>query len=178
MFLLNILATGVTQPLTAFSGDQDAFSPYWQMSFPFFEIKRTEVNGKITGSAVAIDGDTMFVGSRVATVGTYIGIGAVYIYQRNATGPESWSLVQSLVSPVINTDTQGFGSSLSVHGNTLIVGEPNRNVGGATLSGAPIFLLKMFLGNGYLSKNSLPMILLKPLIALAFQWMSLGIRRW
>ena len=114
MFLLNILATGVTQPLTAFSGDQDAFSAYWQMSFPFFEIKRTEVNGKITGSAVAIDGDTMFVGSE-GCYSRYMLLVKVQFIFINATllVPNHGHLVQSLVSPQANTDAQGFGASLS-----------------------------------------------------------------
>ncbi len=67
------------------------------------------------GSAVAIYGDTAFVGAEGDLAG---GQGSVYIFSRNAGGIDNWGQIKKL-SP---SDGVAFGSSLSIDQNTLVVG--------------------------------------------------------
>ncbi|MBL0927993.1 MAG: hypothetical protein IBJ11_10140 [Phycisphaerales bacterium] len=75
------------------------------------------------GSALAFDGTTLVVGAPSADSG---GRGAVYVYSRAGT---VWSFAQKIVSagPGLG-DT--FGGSLSLSGNTLVVGAPGTSGGG------------------------------------------------
>jgi hypothetical protein len=72
------------------------------------------------GSAVALDGDTLVIGSPEADDNTASGAGAVYVFVRNAG---VWSQEARLVSPQPQLDA-AFGQDLDVEGDTLIVGEP------------------------------------------------------
>ncbi len=68
--------------------------------------------------------------------------GAAYIYSRNAAGPETWAQVKKLTGVESPTNTDQFGSSVSISGDTIVVGTPgtgtgvayifDRNTGGLT----------------------------------------------
>jgi choice-of-anchor B domain-containing protein len=72
------------------------------------------------GRAVAISGNTAFVGEPIG------GPGIVHIYQHQATG---WKEVGALAAPD-SSGRGGFGGSLAVAGNTLLVGEFQGGAGG------------------------------------------------
>ena len=76
------------------------------------------------GYSVALDGETLVVGTNSST-GTP---GKVYVYTRPADG---WS---SSMTPAVLTDTDdsdgshGFGRSVAISGNTIVVGAPDQGV--------------------------------------------------
>src|SRR5262245_14195357 len=75
------------------------------------------------GAVVDVDGDTIVVGApHFGDSETYFG--AVYVYERAGASPFSWVLSRTLhpSSPEPNTR---FGQSLSLEGNTLLVGQTN-----------------------------------------------------
>jgi len=71
------------------------------------------------GTAVAISGDTVFVGAPLYDPGS------VFIYGRGTGG---WSLQKQLVAPG-GTWGDDFGAPLSLSGNSLAVGAPRRSFG-------------------------------------------------
>ena len=82
------------------------------------------------GSGVAIDGNTLVIGSD-----GYVN--SAYVYTRSGT---TWSFQQKFKG----RDTQGgdfFGSSVAIQGNTIVVGSQSQNQHGAayifTLWGRP-----------------------------------------
>jgi hypothetical protein len=87
------------------------------------------------GSAVAISGNTVVVGAR----GNY-SAGSVYIFSRNQGGTNLWGQIKKLeVSDGRAGD--GFGSSLAISGNTLVVGALGDDIGtNADQGSAYIFL--------------------------------------
>lgn len=70
------------------------------------------------GSAVAIDGDWLVVGSPFATSGDGAASGQTYTY--NFTGA-TWALQQTL-DPVNRSANDNFGASAAIEGTTLVVG--------------------------------------------------------
>jgi hypothetical protein len=81
------------------------------------------------GKAVTIDGDTAVASAnRVAP-------GRVDIFERNQGGLNNWGLVKTIISEVLD-GTDGFGTSVALRGDTLVVGGTQtsvfqRNQGGA-----------------------------------------------
>jgi len=69
------------------------------------------------GTAVATDGDRAFVGATSA-YGAASGSGAVYVFERSGT---TWSQVAKL-DAADGAPLDGFGSSLSLLGDTLVIG--------------------------------------------------------
>ena len=71
------------------------------------------------GSSVAISGDTIVVGSSetIFGTGTFKGT-AAYVFKRQGT---TWSQQQKLIG---DTDTAGFGTSVAVSGETIVIGAP------------------------------------------------------
>ena len=70
------------------------------------------------GEAVAIDGDTIIVGSRMDNDGAYIDCGSAYVFTR-AHG--NWNLQQKLCNPE-PAEGDWFGCAVSIDDNTAIVG--------------------------------------------------------
>lgn len=80
------------------------------------------------GSAVALQGDYAFVGSPFEQL-SGAQRGKVYIYQKDAGGPDNWGLVQTLTpsGPLAsNVIGDAFGYSLDVDGGLLVVGARGR----------------------------------------------------
>ena len=84
------------------------------------------------GGAVAIDGNTVIVGAAGEDTGGG-GAGAAYIFTRSGT---SWSQ-QAKIQASDRRSRNGFGYSVSVDGNTIIVGAPrDQGDGGGNASDA------------------------------------------
>ncbi|MFL5803579.1 MAG: hypothetical protein ACJ8CR_17780, partial [Roseiflexaceae bacterium] len=81
------------------------------------------------GEAVAIDGDTVVVGSPDP-------VGAAYIYQRNQGGPNNWGLVTRIRAH--DPWWYGyFGFSVAISGDTTVVGAwGDPGVGGVDVGAA------------------------------------------
>ena len=77
---------------------------------------------ELFGSAVAIDGNRLYVGAPGVDEGT------VYVYQRQ---PSGWQVVQVL-KPSNGADGDNFGASLALDGNRLVVGSTGIDVPGTT----------------------------------------------
>ncbi|MFT3742720.1 MAG: CSLREA domain-containing protein [Pyrinomonadaceae bacterium] len=76
------------------------------------------------GSSVAVSGDTAIVGAPVATSGSPNNNGTAYVYVRNGAG---WTLQQQLsATDSPSDDRDGFGFSVAISGDTVIVGAPRR----------------------------------------------------
>lgn len=80
------------------------------------------VPGQRFGSSVAMDGDTIAVGARGD--GSY---GAVFIYTRSGT---NWLLQQKL-DPTNSVSVSDFGWSVSLSGDTVLIGAPGASSGGS-----------------------------------------------
>ncbi|HET7584210.1 MAG TPA: choice-of-anchor B family protein [Gemmatimonadaceae bacterium] len=80
------------------------------------------VNGTsaVFGSAIAFDGDAVLVSAPRANDGA----GRIYRIERDASG--SWSRAAALPTP---DSTTGFGGSIAVGGNVVLVGMPNADYG-------------------------------------------------
>src|SRR6266849_2522128 len=78
------------------------------------------------GSSVSINGDTVVIGAWVTNSNT----GAAYIFERNQGGAENWGQVQKLTAsdPAVYAY---FGSSVSINGDTVVVGAYGKNPGRA-----------------------------------------------
>jgi len=73
------------------------------------------------GTAVAVDGDTIVVGTQVHDVGANSLQGAVYVYSRNQGGANNWGEVKKLLSSD-GAAFARFGVAMAVDGDTLVVG--------------------------------------------------------
>jgi hypothetical protein len=87
------------------------------------------------GRSVAISGNTILIGAPDRQVGGRTGQGAVYVFMRPASG---WSHASP---PLELTATRGqgdefFGESVAISGKTVLVGAPDRKVGGNAAQGA------------------------------------------
>jgi len=82
--------------------------------------------GDAFGSSVATNGDTVVVGAYTKNSNT----GAAYIFERNQGGAESWGQVQKLTAS--DAAIFGFfGYSVSINGNTAVVGSYGKLPGAA-----------------------------------------------
>jgi len=86
------------------------------------------------GSSVSISGDTVVVGAR--SKGSFTG--AAYIFQKDQGGVNNWGEVKKITaSDAAASDF--FGVSVSISGNTAIVGAWGNDDGGSTSGSAYIF---------------------------------------
>lgn len=84
------------------------------------------------GASVAVDGDTLVVGvPDHATDAGLLGAGIVHIYVRNSG---AWVRQANLSQPTVNAG-DGFGTSVAISGDRVVVGAPGYD-SGATDSGA------------------------------------------
>jgi hypothetical protein len=83
------------------------------------------------GYAVAIDADTALIGAYNKIIGANSGEGATYVYERSGT---VWTVQQELV-PSDGFIDDLFGSSVSVSGNTAVIGSPSKQTGSQYLQG-------------------------------------------
>ncbi len=87
------------------------------------------------GISVAIDGDTAIVGGTQEDVGANANQGAAFIFERDAGGANNWGLVKTIAA----TDGEandGFGNSVAISGDRVIVGAYPDDTGTNTNQGA------------------------------------------
>ncbi len=102
-----------------------------------FQQKLTAADGIANdefGYAVAIEGDTIFVGRHFTQVGNNARTrGAVYVYTRSGT---TWTQGPTQLTAADAADADLFGSSLAVDAGTLVVGALQKNNGTTFFQGA------------------------------------------
>ncbi|HEX8119317.1 MAG TPA: Calx-beta domain-containing protein [Pyrinomonadaceae bacterium] len=102
-----------------------------------FQQKLTASDGVANdefGYAVAIEGETIFVGRHFTQVGNAARTrGSVYVYTRAGT---TWAQSLSALTPTDAADGDLFGSSLAVDNGTLVVGALQKNSGATFFQGA------------------------------------------
>ena len=87
------------------------------------------------GTSVSLSGDTVVVGAHTANVGGNADQGAAYVFYRNQGGPDAWGQVVKLTA-VDGAAGDNFGLSVSLSGDTVVVGAFYANVGGNVDQGA------------------------------------------
>jgi hypothetical protein len=87
------------------------------------------------GCSVSVSGDTAIVGAWNAWVGANYGQGTAYIFYRNQGGPDAWSQVAKLIA-ADGKASANFGYSVSVSGDTAVVGARWATVGDNPEQGA------------------------------------------
>jgi hypothetical protein len=75
--------------------------------------------GNAFGVDVAVDGDTVVVGNSLETIGATQNQGAAYIFTRTGA---TWTEQQRLFKATGGENGDGFGVSVAIHGETLVVG--------------------------------------------------------
>jgi hypothetical protein len=88
------------------------------------------------GSAVAIDGNVIVVGSPLKDTTKGTDAGQIYVFRYNA-GTQVWSQEQKLTSSV-GAASDNFGTSVAISGNALIAGTPRADTSAGTDSGAAV----------------------------------------
>jgi hypothetical protein len=84
------------------------------------------------GGSVSVSGDTVAVGAFGHTVGGNVDEGAAYVFTRTRT---TWSQQREFTAADGASD-DAFGSSVTVSGNTVLVGAPGHKVGSNDFQGA------------------------------------------
>jgi hypothetical protein len=83
------------------------------------------------GAAVSISGDTAVVGAW----GHHSYQGTAYVFERNQGGPDNWGQVAKL-TPLDLSAVQQFGNSVTISGDTIVVGAWQEDVEGNPDQGA------------------------------------------
>ena len=93
--------------------------------------------GDYFGYAVALDGDTLVVGAPFANPAASES-GTAYIFVRSGS---VWT-EQAILAPSLAAADDHFGSAVSISGDTVIVGAPNRDRGMVTDAGAAFVFVR------------------------------------
>ncbi|MBP7867975.1 MAG: putative Ig domain-containing protein, partial [Acidobacteria bacterium] len=93
------------------------------------------VSGDFFGHSVSMDGDTVLSGALGADVGGRAEQGAAYIFSRNQGGADAWGLVKKLTA-ADGAAGDYFGRSVSLDGDTAVIGASGATVGGKASQGA------------------------------------------
>jgi hypothetical protein len=86
------------------------------------------------GGAIASDGDTLVIGALGEDVTVQQDRGAVYVMQRDASGNYNTLTPLRLLAPDGSSDDQ-FGLSVTLRGDSLLIGAANRSVQGVHEAG-------------------------------------------
>jgi hypothetical protein len=96
------------------------------------QVKKLVANNGTVGSALGLSmtmvGDDLVVGAGGSDGGQRTGQGAVYLFERNQGGANQWGEVQQITASDGAPGDQ-FGSSVSMAGDTLLIGAARANVG-------------------------------------------------
>ena len=96
-------------------------------------VKLTAADGAASdffGASVSVIGDTVVVGAYFAD-----GNGAAYVFYRDEGGPDTWGEVAKLTASDGATE-DFFGRSVSVSGDTIVVGARQADISGNSYQGA------------------------------------------
>ena len=98
--------------------------------------------GDLFGASVAVSGDTVVVGAYGEDVGANTNQGSAYVFVKNPTG---WPLSTTQTAKLMAFDGaagDGFGSSVAVSGDTVVVGAGDKKVGSNAAQGSAYVFLK------------------------------------
>jgi len=111
----------------------------WNQIAKFYPL--TSYGYEKFGFSVAISGTVTIVGSP----GSRNNIGTVYVYEYSSTSTYKWQYLQQLRVPELSSGS-GFGYSVAISGNTIIVGAPYSllNIGSAYVFHRPEIELGLF----------------------------------
>ncbi|MCB0155948.1 MAG: hypothetical protein KDF65_14225 [Anaerolineae bacterium] len=127
------LATNANQGAAyVFGRDQGGANQWGQVA------KLTATDGAANdefGFSVALDGPLAVVGAHFAAVGGNAGQGAAYVFARDQGGANQWGQVIKLTA-TDGAAGDGFGRSVAIAGETVIVGASGAAVGGNAGQGA------------------------------------------
>jgi Bacterial Ig domain/FG-GAP repeat len=87
------------------------------------------------GQSVSLSGDTVVVGADYADVGGNVDQGTAYVFYRDQGSPDAWGQVAKLTAADGATGDR-LGWSVSLNGDTVVVGAPFADVGGNADQGA------------------------------------------
>lgn len=79
------------------------------------------VSGTSFGAAVAISGDTVVVGAPDEDAQGHSRAGTAYVYARNQGGADNWGLVTKLDASLYAGDSDHFGQTVAISGDTIVV---------------------------------------------------------
>jgi hypothetical protein len=127
--------------------DTSGEPPPWEVEDRLFAHDQVQFWG--FGGDVALDGDTALVGAGGADVAGETDRGATYVFVRQG---EEW-VEQAQLLAFDGAEADRFGSSVSLSGDTAVVGAPFATVDGETFQGAAYVF--QFLGGGWLPREKL-----------------------
>jgi trimeric autotransporter adhesin len=87
------------------------------------------------GQSVAISGNTIVVGDPFREVGRHVDQGAAYVFVKPAVGWRS-ARPTAQMTAAGGGESEVFGESVAISGNTVLVGAPGRKVGEHVFQGA------------------------------------------
>jgi hypothetical protein len=94
------------------------------------------------GYSVALDGDSLLIGAPGDTVGSHNSQGAAYVFVKPKGG---WSTTSKFTAKLTSSDGQSndqFGVSVTISGNTVVVGATNQSIGRNQGQGAAYVYVK------------------------------------
>ena len=94
-------------------------------------------DGDFFGVSVSISGDYAVVGA-VGENGSGTDQGAAYVFYRNEGGADNWGQIRKIAASD-KADSDGFGFSVSIDGQTIIVGSDGEDGAGTDRGAAYIF---------------------------------------
>ena len=101
--------------------------------------------GDLFGISVSISGDTIVVGAANDDVGANNFQGSAYIFERNQGGANNWGEVKHLTASD-GAASDNFGNSVTISGDTIVVGAANDDVGGNNEQGTAYIFERNFGG--------------------------------
>jgi len=121
------------------AGAAYVFSRNWGGADNWGEVKKLTASDYTAydffGTSVAINGDKLVVGAYWADIDGQDGTGAAYIFYRNWNGMDNWGQVKKLTASDYSKDSW-FGISVTISGDTLVVGAALANISGQEWAGA------------------------------------------
>lgn len=110
------------------AGNRNSWTQFAKLVPPVFNTG----GGDAFGSAVAIQGNTLFVGAPLANLSGAARSGRAFVFKLGGASPGSWTLSQTLVA-LDNRATGGlndfeyYGASIAMDGDTAIIGAHGAN---------------------------------------------------
>ena len=130
------ITNGVTISQSTFPDlDANLFVPNWSSTSLQQEINNpTAVISDYFGKSVSLYGDTLVVGAYFDDIGAS-NAGSVYVYTRSGT---TWTLQQEINNPSPTID-DFFGHSVSLYGDTLVVGAYAEDTGASNAGSVYVY---------------------------------------
>jgi FG-GAP repeat len=111
----------------------DAGAVYPVVVDPWVQLARLYASdgavGDKLGQSIAISGNTVVVGAFSAAVGNNSSQGAAYVFVKPANGWQTQTTESAKLTASNGAPGDQFGSSVSISGNTIVVGAPYAGVG-------------------------------------------------